>query len=112
MQPDLAFDAGYANLHVDNSLPAVGVLLFWAIVHGLRTYFNHKNSAANNLISQATAYAAQGNITFTAIGRSYQMLTGFLTRYKPMADAKKVLQPRKFRITWQEVIPVPIGSAG
>jgi hypothetical protein len=60
----------------------------------------------------AAAYAAQGNITFTAIGRSYQMLTGFLTRYKPMADAKKVLQPRKFRITWQEVIPVPIGSAG
>ena len=60
----------------------------------------------------AAAYAAQGNITFTAIGRSYQLLTGFLTRYKPMADAKKVLQPRKFRVTWQQVIPVPIGAAG
>ena len=60
----------------------------------------------------AAAYAAQGNVTFTSIGRSYQLLTGFLTRYKPMADAKKVLQPRKFRVTWQQVIPVPIGAAG
>jgi hypothetical protein len=58
------------------------------------------------------AFAAQASVTFTAIGTTYALLTGFLTRYKPMPDAKKVLQPRKFRITWQSVVPAPVGAAG
>jgi hypothetical protein len=58
------------------------------------------------------AYPAFGNITFTGIGTSYVLTTGFLTRYKPMADAKRVLQPRKFRITWGTIIPVPVGAGG
>ena len=55
---------------------------------------------------------AQGNATLTGIGRSYQMVTGFLVRGKRMPDAKKTLMPRKWRIDWQNVIPVPVGAAG
>jgi hypothetical protein len=58
------------------------------------------------------AYPAEGSITFTGIGTSYLLLTGYLTRYKPMADAKKVLQSRKFRISWASILPVPVGSGG
>ena len=63
---------------------------------------------------QATVdvFAAQGNVTFTGLGRSFQMVNGFLVRGKRMPDAKKVLQPRKFRINWQQVIAIPIGLAG
>jgi hypothetical protein len=58
------------------------------------------------------AFQAQANVTLTSIGTSYQLVNGFLSRYKPMSDAKKVLQPRKYRITWQSVVPVPVGAAG
>lgn len=55
---------------------------------------------------------AEGVLTLTAIQRSYTLVTGFLTRYHPVADAKRVLQPRKYQITWQNILPVPIGLAG
>ncbi len=57
-------------------------------------------------------FQAQANVTLTGIGRSYQMTNGFLVRGKRMPDAKKVLQPRKFRINWQQVIAIPVGVAG
>lgn len=58
------------------------------------------------------AFPAQMNVTLTSIGRSYQCVTGFLVRAKRMPDAKKVLQPRKWRIMWQQIIPIPVGIAG
>jgi hypothetical protein len=58
------------------------------------------------------AFPAQGNVTLTTIGRNYQLVTGFLSRYKPIADAHRILQPQRFRITWQSIIPSPIGVAG
>jgi hypothetical protein len=58
------------------------------------------------------AYPAVATITFPSIGISYLLNVGFLSRYKSMADAKKVLQPRKFRITWQNISPAPVGSSG
>lgn len=57
-------------------------------------------------------FAAQGNVTLTGVGRSYQMVQGFLVRSKRMPDAKKTLQPRKFRIDWQKIIAIPVGLAG
>lgn len=63
---------------------------------------------------QATVdvFQGQANVTLTGIGRSYQMINGYLVRGKRMPDAKKLLQPRKFRIDWQQVIPIPVGAAG
>ena len=57
-------------------------------------------------------YAAQANVTFTGIGTTYGLATGFLGRYKPMPDAKKTLMPRKFQIVWQTIIPTPVGQGG
>ena len=58
------------------------------------------------------AYPAFGNITLPGIGTTFGLFTGFLTRYKPMADAKRVLAPRKFQITWGTIIPATVGTAG
>lgn len=57
-------------------------------------------------------FEAQGNVTMPSLGRSYQMVKGVLVRGKRMPDAKKMLMPRKFRIDWQSVIPIPVGTAG
>lgn len=58
------------------------------------------------------AFAAQGTITLTSVGRAFTLTTGWLSRYKPMPDAKKTLQARKFRLTWQNIISVPVGPTG
>ena len=55
---------------------------------------------------------AQATVTLTSVGRSYQMVTGYLVRGKRMPDAKKTLMPRKWRIDWQRVIPIPVGPSG
>jgi hypothetical protein len=58
------------------------------------------------------AAPATGVITLTSIGVTYALTNGFLTRYKPIADAKKTLQRRAFRITWGNILGTPVGLAG
>ena len=58
------------------------------------------------------AAPAAGILTLTSIGQTYALATGFLTRFKPIGDARKVLEPRKFRITWQSITATPVGLAG
>lgn len=46
-------------------------------------------------------YIARGSIYLPAVGRKYAMNRGFLTNHSATASAKKILQPRKFMITWE-----------
>ena len=54
-----------------------------------------------------TIYQVNGTIALPAIRRKYSMLNGYLTKFKSIPDAKKVLQGRQFQITWNTVSPVP-----
>lgn len=73
------------------------------------------DSASNNFFD--AWYAAQeaakdvfiafGVITQPAVKMSYTLGRGFLKNYTPMADAKKILQPRSFQIEWNSIIPTP-----
>lgn len=61
---------------------------------------------ANWYTAQYTAkdvYLATGTIIMPSIGRKYTLKKGYLTNGKPMPDAKKVLQPQEFKITWEQV---------
>lgn len=57
-------------------------------------------------VAARTTYVANGVITLPAIGLKFVQTTGYLTGYKP-AGAKKLLTPRRFRITWNLVLPAP-----
>ncbi len=59
-----------------------------------------------------TAYICAGILTYPSLGRTFTMTKGFLTNYSPIASSKKTLQPRRYEITWQTIIGVPITSAG
>jgi hypothetical protein len=50
---------------------------------------------------------ATGQVNLFAIGQKWSMANGHLTSYKPMSDAKKLLQPRHFEITWGRISPAP-----
>ncbi len=58
--------------------------------------------------SVAEVFFANGIITLQSVGRVYVMSKGVLSGYKPAPDAKKVLQPRKYAITWNSVNPAPV----
>ena len=62
--------------------------------------------------ASTSALVAEGVITLTSLGRAYLCTNGFLTRYKPISDAKKVMQPRRFQITWESIVSAPIGTNG
>lgn len=53
-----------------------------------------------------------GILTLPATGYSYALVTGYLKRLKPIPDARKVLQPRRFQIVWGRIVRSPIGLAG
>lgn len=46
---------------------------------------------------------ASGNVSLPATGRKYSLVRGVLSSHAPTPSAKKVLQPRKFTITWEKV---------
>lgn len=50
-------------------------------------------------------FAAQGVVLLTTLGTKWSLTNGFLSLYTPMPDAKRILQPRKFSITWERVSP-------
>jgi hypothetical protein len=54
------------------------------------------------------AYIANAHVTLSSIGRAFYCVQGFLTNYPPMADARRILQPRRFTITWQGITGAPV----
>lgn len=74
------------------------------------------DSASNALFDQwwnaqqqiQDTYTANGVVWIKANGAKWAMTKGFLTKYKPMPDLKKLLQPRDYEITWQSISPASI----
>jgi hypothetical protein len=56
----------------------------------------------------ADVFYANGGIVLPSLGTKWTQTRGALTSWKPVPDAKKLLQPRKFTVTWQSIIPAVI----
>ncbi len=54
------------------------------------------------------AFVADGVIVLPGLNRSFICTKGFLTEYSPLPDARGILQPRRFQITWESIKVVPI----
>jgi len=52
-----------------------------------------------------TILRASGLAVLPATGRQYQLVRGVLRQYSPAPAVKKVLQPRKYSIQWEAVVP-------
>lgn len=61
--------------------------------------------AAMNRVKET--YIANGQVQLPAVGRKYVMVRGFLTSIPPTAAARKVLQPRRYQITWERITAAP-----
>lgn len=54
-----------------------------------------------------STYVASGTVNLPAISKSFTFINGYLVGYKPLPQAKKLLQPQPFRIRWNLVAPNP-----
>lgn len=88
----------------------------WVPTEKKVTYTLQADSASNevfdawNDFQQQTQEAAiaQGNVFLPGLNRIYTKTRGFLTGYTAIADVKKLVQPRKFIITWQSITRIPV----
>lgn len=55
--------------------------------------------------TEQDTFIANGVILLTTLGKKWAMTRGFLKGYKPLPDAKKLLQAQKFQIEWEGVSP-------
>lgn len=57
-------------------------------------------------VADLTTYVAQGIAIVPSIGKKFICTNGFLRGYKA-PGVKKLVQPRRFRIEWNKVLPAP-----
>lgn len=67
-------------------------------------FFEAWFNAQENSQSQLPAF---GTLLQPSVGLSYALTNGTLKGFTPIAQAKKVLQPRRFSIVWQGVSGAP-----
>ena len=58
--------------------------------------------------SAREAYFAFGTIDQSSVGKIYTLSNGVLDGYTPIAEAKKVFEPRKFSIKFNTVLGSPV----
>jgi len=57
---------------------------------------------------QQDVFFANAVVLLTALGKKWTMTRGVLTGYSPIPDVKKLIQPRKFEITWNSMSPAAV----
>lgn len=51
---------------------------------------------------------ANGVVLIPSVGKKWTLTRGFLKSYKPIPDIKKLAQPQRFAIEWQELFPAVV----
>lgn len=77
-----------------------------------QSYVLQANSPSNSIFdnwdaanqSAQDVYRADGVITLISVGKKWNMANGVLTEYSPAPDAKRILQPRRYTITWESMV--------
>jgi hypothetical protein len=62
----------------------------------------------NAMQTTRDVYLAQGIVLVPTIQRKYALTNGSLTTYHGIADTKRLLQPRRYGITWQSLSVGPM----
>jgi len=53
-----------------------------------------------------------GTLTYPSIGQSWALNKGFIPDYMWAPSGKRMLQPRKFPLTWESIVIGPVGISG
>ena len=58
--------------------------------------------------SGSTVYPLSGTVLLPAISKKFSLTNGAMEEYKPLPDAKRMLQGQRFQIVWNQVVPAPM----
>ena len=93
MGVDGTLSAGYVNVAVEQEIALQADSPSNAIFDQWR--------AAQAIVSDA--FPASGTIRLPSLNQKWTLTRGFLTSWPPIPDARKLLQPRKYGITWEKI---------
>lgn len=57
--------------------------------------------------NQLDTFPANGLLVLKSLGTKWTWNNGFLTEWMPAPNVKKILQPRRFVVEWESVLPQP-----
>jgi hypothetical protein len=58
-------------------------------------------------VAAVDVYTLTGTLILPSIKKKFNLVKGGLETYAPIPDVAKTLQPQRFRIVWEKVIPIP-----
>jgi hypothetical protein len=64
------------------------------------------------MTANVMAVPVYGTLTLPSVGQSWALLKGFIPTYMWAPSGKRVLQPRKFPMTWESIVVGPVGING
>jgi hypothetical protein len=106
-----AIESAETVMGVDGRLSAgfvyVPVNQTYALQADSESTFVFDNWWAANQVAQ-DVFRANGVVLLKAVGKKWTLTNGALTSYKPIPDTKKLLQPQRYRITWERIFPAPV----
>jgi hypothetical protein len=88
----------------------------WVYVPRIQTIMLQADSLSNILFEDWNAaqeaiqdlYFAGAELRLPSLGRAYVFTKGILSHFLPTPAIKKIAQPRRYQITWQKCIPMPV----
>jgi hypothetical protein len=57
--------------------------------------------------AEQDTFTANGGLFLKSLGTKWTWTNGTMTEWAPAPNVKKILQPRRFQITWERVAPQP-----
>jgi hypothetical protein len=101
-----AIDPAELSMGIDGNLSAA--FIFVPTKQGIHLQADSPSNAIFEAwraaeVQAVEKYAASLVVALPAIKKIYTCLTGYMTSYPQISDGKKMLQPRKYEITWQTV---------
>lgn len=114
-----AADAAFDTDSVESAETALGVdgilSAGWVPVAQTQTITLQADSGSNDMFDQwvqaqkaaKEVFRCNASISLPGTGRKYACVNGVLTGHMIVPGVKKILQPRTFRITWEDISPAP-----
>ncbi len=108
MSPDVT--AAQTEMGVDGRLSA-GFVPYPTVLEITLQADSPSMTVFDNILSaqaaQREVYVTNATVLLPGTGQKYALTRGFMTTLSPMPGVKKILQPRKFSITFESCTPAP-----
>ncbi len=115
---DNIYDAGTQDI-VETAMGVDGILSGGFVYNPTEQTFSlQADSDSNTLFEQWAAaqktqkdvYTAMGRTTLPSLKQQWVMTKGFLVNMPFIPSAARTLQPRRYVIRWESVVPQPLGT--